>query len=388
MGNIAEYDNDRIGFIRRYHREYGDIFSFNERVVFVNDPRLTHEVLTATNRAYLTELAPFAGTPDLHGAGEKIQPWMRARRAVRPALSLVDLDDRIESILDTILRATEGEVDVLPLMREFTARVVAQLCFGADSHPLPELLAENLAAGEPFEKMDYQLPAWLPIPRNRRLFRVHRKSVETLTRLVETRKPGGSADLLDLLLNQDPPMAAHTVMTTLRSIMLGGHGVPAAAMTSIVRELALRPALAAELAASPPLAEAMVKETLRLAPPVWLMTRVVREPVELAGWRLRPGDEVLFAPYLIHRDPRWWSHPDEFDPARWLTGHPGPGTYLPFGAGSRYCLGATLAMRQLVLATVHLARRFVVHAPAAAGAVPDFCGRLAPVGLRAEFRPR
>lgn len=389
MGNIAEYDKDRIGFLRRCHREYGDVFSFNDHVVFTIDPRLTHEVLTATNRAYLTELAPFAGTPDLQGAGEKVQPWMGARRAVRPALSQVNMDDRIVSILDTVLRAAEGApVDVLTLMREFTARVAAELCFGADAEGIPELLADNLAAGEPFEKMDYQLPAWLPIPRNRRLFRTHKKTMAELMRRVESRRNGGSSDLLDLLLAVDPPMPAQTVMSTLRSIMLGGHGVPAAAMTSIVRELACRQSLVPEIAASEPLAEAVVKETLRLTPPVWLMTRVAREPVGLAQWRLSPGDEVLCTPYLIHRDPRWWPNPEEFVPTRWFTDRPSPGTYFPFGAGSRYCLGATLAMRQLILATSHLARRFDIHAPGAADAAPDFCGRLAPVGLRAEFRRR
>lgn len=386
-GNTVEYEKDRIGFIRRNHREYGDVFSFSDRVVFVIDPRLAHEVMAATNRAYVTESPPLSGTTDPRETDRKDHPWMRARRVVRPALDQLDMADRIAPLLDEILGATgSAEADVLPLMREFTARLVAESCFGADAAGIPELLAENLAAVEPFEKVDYQFPAWLPLPRNRRLFRVHRKTVDALTRLVDSRVPGGSADLLDVLLGLDMP--SRTVMTTLRTILIGGHGIPAAAMTSIIRELACRPELAAEVAGSPPLAEAVVKETLRLAPPAWLMTRVVRAPVELAGWRLRPGDEVLCTPYLIHRDPRWWPRPEEFDPARWRTGSPRPGTYLPFGAGARYCLGATPAMRQLTLATSHIARRFQVHAPRAAEALPDFCGRLTPVGLRAEFRPR
>lgn len=386
-GNAVPYEKDRIGFIRRCHREYGDVFSFSDRVVFVGHPRLAHEVMAATNRAFVPELPPLSGRADLREADEKTHPWMRARRVVHPALTQVDMADRLVAILDELLTATGGaDVEVLPLMRELTARVVAEWCFGADATGVPALLAENLAAVQPFEKVDHQFPAWLPLPRNRRLFRVHRKTVEALTALVAARRPGGSADLLDLLLGLDLP--PRTVMTTLRTILIGGHGIPAAAMTSIVRELACHPELVADVAASPAVAEAVVKETLRLAPPAWLMTRVVRDPVDLAGWRLNPGDEVLCTPYLIHRDPRWWPNPERFDPSRWRTGTPGPGTYLPFGAGARYCLGALPAMRQLTLATTHIAQRFAIHAPKAAEALPDFCGRLSPVGLRAEFRRR
>jgi cytochrome P450 len=304
-----------------------------------------------------------------------------------------------------VLDRTAGrEVEVLPVMLDFAGHAVAELCLGEDAAGIPELLAANHAALLPFESAGYQLPAWVPLPRNRRFFRVHRRTVETLARLISARraKPDGRPhrDLLDVLLGSHPAMADRSVITTLWSVLIGGHGVPAAALTSIVRELALRPPLAADLAneAGPPaeagqpharlpLAEAVVREVLRLYPPAWMMTRVACTAVALGPWRLRPGDEVLSTPYLIHRDPRWWSRPDEFDPARWRTARPAPGTYLPFGSGSRYCLGAAAAMRQLTLATSRIAQRFDVYAPNAATAEPEFCGRLAPAGLRAEFRP-
>ncbi|WP_433510548.1 cytochrome P450 [Nonomuraea sp. CA-143628] len=448
MGNAVDYDKDRISFLRRHHREYGDVFSFDDRVVFTIDPRLTHQVLTATNRDYVTELAPFAGSSALLGAGEMIDPWMGARRVVRPALAddaVAGMDGRIVAILDAVLDATAGRpVDVLPVMLDFAGQVVADLCFGEDAAGIPELLAANHAALLPFENAGFQLPAWVPSPRNRRFFRVHRRTVETLTRLVAARRAEPARrrhrDLLDVLLGtpydprpattEDPAgpgsstVSDKSVVTTLWSILIGGHGVPAAALTSMVRELAIRPRLAAALAAEAgasvgaecpadrlppagaeglharrplteagypharlPLAEAVVKEALRLTPPAWMMTRVARTDVALGEWRLGPGDEVLITPYLIHRDPRWWSHPDEFDPSRWDTVRPAPGTYIPFGSGPRYCPGSAAAMRQLTLATSRIAQRFHVHAPNADAAEPEFCGRLAPSGLRAAFLP-
>jgi cytochrome P450 len=394
-GNVVEYDQDRAAFLRRHHETYGDIFSFADGIVLNKDPRVAHEILAATNRDYLTELPPFAGKPDLAGASAAIAPWMLARRAIRPALTGDAMDGRIVDILARGLTATRRrEVDVLPLMLDIAAHTVTELCLGSDGAGIPALLGENLAAARPFEEMDYQLPAWLPLPRNRRLFRVHRRTVDTLTRLVANRRAADDhgTDLLGVLLAAD--LSPRAVTTTVRGVLLGGHGVPAAALTSIVRELARRPDLTADLAdeagagtpvANLPLAGAVVRETLRLCPPVWMMTRVALTGGTLDRWSLAPGDEVLTSPYLIHRDPRWWPRAEEFDPHRWFTERPVLGTYLPFGAGPRYCVGATLAMRQLTLSTSLLAQRFRPHAPAAADAEPDFRGRLAPAGLRATF---
>ncbi|GAA2304684.1 hypothetical protein GCM10010149_63020 [Nonomuraea roseoviolacea subsp. roseoviolacea] len=429
MGNVAAYEKDRAGFLRRHHRDYGDVFSFDERIVFTVDPRLAHQVLTATNRDYVTEPAPFAGSSAPGDAGEAARPWMRARRVLRPAVAdaapmVTGMDGRFVAILDDVLDRTAGrEAEVLPLMLDVAGRAVAELCLGEDAAGVPDLLAAVNAALLPFEDAGYQLPAWIPSPRNRRFFRVHRRTSETLTGLVRARRRAGAAltpprDLLDVLLAAGPAMSDGAVTSALWTVLIGGHGVPAAALTSVVRELAMRPDLTAALAheaarldeaerpgggerpgpgrgtdgagcprARLPLAEAVVHEVLRLCPPAWTMTRVACAAVDFGRWRLRPGDEVLSIPYLIHRDPRWWPDPDVFDPSRWPAVRPAPGTYLPFGSGPRRCLGAAAALRQLTLAASHIARRFHVRAPDAAAAEPAFCGRLAPAGLRAAFHP-
>ncbi|MGW4462771.1 cytochrome P450 [Micromonospora sp. NPDC004704] len=410
MGNIPAYDNDRIGFLRRCHTEYGDVFSYDERTVFVIDPDLTHDVLARTNQDFVTELAPFDTRRDVEQAARQGSSWMSARRTVWPGLNhsaSVTADNRTVEILDEVTDSVTGaECDVLPLMRTFTARSISEYCFGPDSTEIPDLLAESLDVTRPFSGTSYQLPAWLPLRRNRRFFRSHRHTIDTLTGIVARRRASGTGathgDLLSLLLAADPGMPDRAVMSTLRGILMGGHGVPAAALASIVRELARQPRLTADLraeangsnggdappAARLPLAEAVVKEVLRLYPPVWLMTRTASTATTLGRWSLSPGDDVLLNPYLIHRDPRWWQRPDEFDPTRWLTGRPAPGVaYLPFGAGPRVCVGSALTMRQLTLATSRLAQRFTIESSNAQTADPEFLGRLAPTGLRARFLP-
>ncbi|MFG2958963.1 cytochrome P450 [Streptomyces sp. NPDC048291] len=415
-GNTRAYEADRIGFLRRCHREYGDVFSYDEQTVFVIDPDLTHDVLTRTGHSFVTELAPFDMRRDLDEATAQATAWMSARRATWPGLSRAAsaaADDRTVEILDTVTAGVAGrEVDVLTTMRAFTARAIADYCFGADAPGVPGLLHDLIRATRPFTESSYEFPAWLPLPRHRHFFHASRRLTDALTGIVRQRRasPAGETpgDLLGFLLAAEPAMPDDTVTSTLHSVLMGGHGVPAAALTSVVWELARRPGLVGELrdeaqgpasgtaplpsapstAARLPLAEAVVRETLRLYPPAWLMTRTARTATRLGDWSVDPGDDLLLNAYLIHRDPRWWQRPDEFDPTRWLRGRPAPGpAYLPFGAGPRVCLGSTLAMRQLTLATSRLAQRFAVESPNASSVALEFMGRLAPAGLRARFAP-
>ncbi|MFE2597750.1 cytochrome P450 [Streptomyces sp. NPDC059396] len=403
-GNTRAYEADRIGFLRRCHREYGDVFSYDEHTLFVIDPELTHDALARTGDAFVTELAPFDMRRDLDQATTHATSWMSERRAAWPGLNrtaAATTDDLTVAILDAVIADGAGrDVDVLTTMRTLTARTIAEYCFGADSVGIPDLLHETVRATQPFAESSREFPAWLPLPRHRRFFHTYRRLTETLTGLVRERRASQSDaprnDLLGFLLAAEPAPPVDTVVSTLHSVLMGGHGVPAAALTSVVWELARRPRLVDDLrdeADGPadggtPLAEAVVRETLRLYPPAWLMTRTASTATTLGGWSLSPGDDVLLNPYLIHRDPRWWPRPDEFDPTRWLDGRSAPGpAYLPFGAGPRVCLGSALTMRQLTLTTSRLAHRFTIESPNAASVTPEFVDRLAPANLRARFLP-
>jgi cytochrome P450 len=93
--------------------------------------------------------------------------------------------------------------------------------------------------------------------------------------------------------------------------------------------------------------DAVAKETLRIRPVVFDVGRVLTEPVELAGYRLPAGVMVAPGIGLVHADSRIYQEPDRFDPDRMLGASLTPTTWLPFGGGSRRCLGATFAMSEL-----------------------------------------
>jgi unspecific monooxygenase len=110
-----------------------------------------------------------------------------------------------------------------------------------------------------------------------------------------------------------------------------------------------------------PVTEAVVQETLRLYPPLWLTERAVTVPTELGGYRLRPGQKVSLSPYVMHRDPRYYRQPHVFVPDRWLdrsaTGELPKYAFMPFGGGPRLCLGAAFAKVAMVIAAATVLRR-------------------------------
>ncbi|MEV7433942.1 cytochrome P450 [Streptomyces griseoviridis] len=106
------------------------------------------------------------------------------------------------------------------------------------------------------------------------------------------------------------------------------------------------------------LASRVVTETLRLYPPAWMMTRVVREDAELGGVRFKGGSTIVLSPYLLHRRPDLYTDPDRFDPDRWLDGQPDRATYIPFGAGARKCIGDQFALSEAILALTAIVDRW------------------------------
>jgi cytochrome P450 len=106
------------------------------------------------------------------------------------------------------------------------------------------------------------------------------------------------------------------------------------------------------------------QESMRLAPPIWGFDRRAREDDSIDGYRIPRGTYVATSPYVMHRHPRYWERPDEFDPRRFLPDAVATRpqyAFFPFGGGPRRCIGLRFAFleAQLILAT--LAQSFVVR---------------------------
>lgn len=88
--------------------------------------------------------------------------------------------------------------------------------------------------------------------------------------------------------------------------------------------------------------EKVVQESMRLFPSAWCFERLALEDDVIGGYAIPKGTTILIAPYTLHRSPRYWASPEEFDPDRFLPERFDGRTseaYLPFGDGPRVCIG-------------------------------------------------
>ncbi|MEO1549669.1 MAG: cytochrome P450 [Pseudomonadota bacterium] len=108
-----------------------------------------------------------------------------------------------------------------------------------------------------------------------------------------------------------------------------------------------------------PVTRNVVRETLRLYPPVPMMLRDVARPQVWRGRRVRPGALAILAPWFLHRHTKLWDNPDAFDPDRW-SGEVPKGAYIPFSKGPRVCPGAGFATMEAVVILSDLVAAFEI----------------------------
>ena len=94
------------------------------------------------------------------------------------------------------------------------------------------------------------------------------------------------------------------------------------------------------------------RETLRLYPSAYWLSREAKQPVELGGYKFKRGTSFLMSAWHLHRDPRYWDQPETFDATRPHMKNP---AYIPFGAGPRACVGMGVGLLELQLLALEMA---------------------------------
>jgi cytochrome P450 len=314
--------------------------------------------------------------------------------------------------------------DIAAAMTELTLDVVGRALFGATLVDAAERLRPAVAMGMRVAvaaarlQMLLGLPAWFidaagsavyrtTLPgRFDQLRRAMHMIDDVVNEIIDSRTAHGGSlddDLLGLLLaardDHGQAMSRRQVRDELVTIMLAGHETTASALAWLWMLLAQHPEAMERMTteirdslgdrvpdagdvARLPWTRAALQEAMRLYPPAWVLEREARIDDELDGQRVPRGATVIFPVHLIHRDQRWWPNADLFDPGRFLPGAPPPerGTYLPFGAGRRICVGATFALTEGTLIAAMLVQRFRLELDAEAQIVPSATVTLRPRG--------
>ena len=233
------------------------------------------------------------------------------------------------------------------------------------------------------------LPQWFPYPGMAANARAVKRLRSTVMAMVRARRDDSDPpdDLMRrLIASRDPEtgraMDDEQLVDNLLTFYLAGHDTTAKALTWTLYLLARSPewtaqlereieevtggaAIRAEHVGKLPLVQSVIRESMRLYPPVPMMSRQAVADAHIDGHFIRAGTSVLLPIYAIHRHARRWEHPDEFDPARFSPEREtalARYQYMPFGAGPRVCIGMPFAMIEatVILATLVRQARFAL----------------------------
>ena len=338
----------------------------------------------ARTRATLT---PAVGRLAIHESAERVDAiWTRHAAALSPA--------RSEDVYRLAERTTF----------EVAATVLVGLPLGDETDAFRPLF-EDVIGG-----MMVSVPLRVPLGRLDRSLRARARLVRLLSPHVERARlhaPSGLVGHLAHSLDErGAPLSAAAIVEHLVLLAWAGYDTTASSASWIVYQLAQRPdwqeRLRAELAgagdlaafetgARTPLLEAFLLEIERMYPSALFFPRVTAQDLELSGHALPAGTLLFYSPYLSHRDPEVFEHPDAFDPERWTAARgerrPSPARLVGFGGGPRVCLGKAFAKLQLrLMVRALLARHHIELDPLARPRIQGLPVHH-PVGARVRFAP-
>jgi cytochrome P450 family 135 len=369
-------------WMKRCRERYGD--SFTLRImhsgtwVFLADPEDVKKVFTAPASSLAVALANPLLEPVLGRRSVMLleEPrHMRRRKLMLPPFHGQRMGADAEMMAEVARRMvrqwpTDEPFALWPRMQAITQAVIMRSVFGPEESERTREIGELLgrlteALNDPggLSMMAALGPGW--IARSER-FRGAMAPVEAalLEEVARRRREGenGRKDIVSILIDARYEDGAALSERDLRDelMTLLTDGPTSSSLAWVFERLLRHPEKLARLrdevraGESDEYMDAVVKETLRLCPPVPVVVRRLLEPMELGGYELPAGTTVAPCVYLIHRDPGIYPHPRRFLPERFLERPPGTYTWIPFGGGVRRCLAASYAELEMkrVLRTV------------------------------------
>ncbi|UPM44350.1 cytochrome P450 [Halocatena salina] len=374
IGNTISFLHGGLDFADRL-TEHGDVVRYTalgETFVVVSDPQLIESVLVSRNDefwkgSFEVELGRLLAPNGLvFTEGEQ---WQTHRSLLQPEFTPERLRSHEASIRAVVSAAAsewsaEETIDLRTACSKLTLSILANTLFTIDlttaRGAVVREAASAIAARTDISRLTYIWPEWAPrTPTQRRFDRAMADLDELIEELIcERRQTDTGDDLLGVLLSADA-MDEDTVRDQLVTFLFAGHETTALALTYALWLLSGHPAVSERVRAERKTApETVIKETLRLYPPTYLIYRETQHDVALGGYRISRGTTLQLPAYTVHRDPRWWNEPDAFVPDRWNETTDRPEyAYFPFGGGPRHCIGIRFAMTELNIALTELLQR-------------------------------
>jgi cytochrome P450 len=178
------------------------------------------------------------------------------------------------------------------------------------------------------------------------------------------------SDILSLLIDaQDEDgttLDDQHIRDEVMTLLFAGHDTTTSTVSFLFHELARNPQERDRLLAEPERLDLVVDETLRMYPAAWIGPRRSAREFEFAGHRVTAGICVNYSSWASHHLPDVWGDPETFRPDRFAPGQREQipkGAYVPFGGGSRICIGMRFGQLEVKTITERILRGFTLELP-------------------------
>ena len=299
----------------------------------------------------------------------------RYRKLMEPALHSGQLPAYAGMMLRQTNRVTaswqDGQtLDMLVEGRKIALLIVMEALFSVDAwDDLPRIWTPILKA------IDYISPGawilWRKIPRPG--YKKHLKTLDAyLYEIIAKRRAAITnhqlpiTDLLQHLIDANLP--DERIRDQMLTMLIAGHDTSTALLAWVFALLGQHPDIYANLVreldesesdSRPRLLDEVIKETLRLYPPIHIGNRIAAEEVTFGeGETIPAGARMFYSIYLTQRDPSIWENADQFCPERFAHGRTPPMSFIPFGSGPRACIGAAFGQAEARIVIASLLQDF------------------------------
>ncbi len=353
IGNMPLASRNPLAVFSRWAGEYGDLFYYRAgwiHVYFLNHPDLIEFVLVRNYQNFLKDRVIrnsrwFFGDGLLTSEGEH---WKKQRRLSQPAFHR----ERIESYASLMTNYAEqmlsnwqdgAVIDVHQEMMRLTLRIVVRSLFNVEAEETEEISRSLNVMMRHSAGARMLLPPFfrqLPLPGMFEFRGAVNKLNQTVYRIISLRRKSerDSGDLLSMLMEardeDGSQMSDKQIRDEVMTFLLAGHETTALALSwtwhllsqNSQAEQQLQHELDRVLGRRTPsisdfssltYTERVIKESMRLYPPAWSLARTVIKDVEIGGYCIPARANIVMSQWLMHRDARFFSDPEKFDPDRW-----------------------------------------------------------------------
>ncbi|WP_276281466.1 cytochrome P450 [Halorussus caseinilyticus] len=394
LGNAIDYVKNPFEFREECTEKYGGLIyteAGSKPMYMVTDPKYIEEVLVTKNEKFLKPQLMQKRLNKVFGDGLLLSEgdfWRKNREVAQPAFYSDRVTDYADTMVEhaerTVEKWTPGETyDIAHEMERLAVEILMEALFNQDREFEESAIGEAVhSISEKYDPTNpsWYVPNWVPTPVNRQYEGAVENLEDDVDDIVRHRKENDENpdDLLKLLLeaknDDDHQMDGDLLRDEINTILLGGSGPMGLALTYSWYLLSKNPEKREKLTDeldeilggdSPTVedvrefeyTEWVLKESMRLYPPVWTLGREPSEDVEIGGYTIPEGAAVNLTPWSVHRDSAHYDDPEAFRPERWaeeVADERPEYSYFPFGGGPRQCIGRHFSMLQgqLVLSTL------------------------------------